>query len=71
MSGAYAGWGIAKIAKANNLKAWNESLFFATNVVVSIITLYLAALKPGRLYSLYVYQYSASQLTKHVASWAW
>jgi ATP-binding cassette subfamily C (CFTR/MRP) protein 4 len=64
---------IAKIAKANNLKSWNESVFFATNVVVSI-TIFIVhihiggVLKTGDVFTVFtLINILQLELTKHVS----
>lgn len=64
---------IAKISKANNLKAWNESLFFATNVVVAIVIFIVhvntgGTLKPGDVFTVFtLINILQLELTKHVS----
>ena len=63
---------IAEIARANNLKAWNEALFFSTNVVVSVVIFVVhvftgGTLKAGDVFTVFtLINILQLQMTKHV-----
>lgn len=65
---------VAQITRANNLKALNEALFFASNIVVSLVIFFVhvtcfgGTLTPGNVYTVFtLVNILQLELTKHVA----
>lgn len=70
---AYRKEEVGQIIKANRLKAWNEALFFSTNVVVSTVIFVVHillgnAIRPGDVFAVFtLINVLQLEMTKHVA----
>jgi ATP-binding cassette, subfamily C (CFTR/MRP), member 4 len=64
---------VGQIAKANRLKAWNETLFYCCNVVISLVIFYVHVftgntLHPGDVFTVFtLINVLQMEMTKHVS----
>ena len=64
---------VGQISKANRLKAWNETLFYCCNVVISLVIFYVHVftgntLKPGDVFTVFtLINVLQMEMTKHVS----